>query len=100
MFFLAQKCCLDCSAQRKNVVKTDSDDSEQLLQFMKPILRDIPDQIETQRLVIRCPRPGDGRAAYEAVASHKTDTIVWRNPDVLALYRSWSVHRILSFQII
>ncbi|MEN3290844.1 MAG: hypothetical protein V7642_97, partial [Burkholderiales bacterium] len=27
---------------------------------MDPILYDIPEQIETQRLLIRSPRPGDG----------------------------------------
>ena len=33
---------------------------------MKPILLDIPDQIETERLLIRVPRPGDGLALQEA----------------------------------
>lgn len=34
---------------------------------MDPILRDIPEQIETERLIIRVPRAGDGQAIYEAV---------------------------------
>lgn len=34
---------------------------------MLPILRDIPDQLETERLILRCPRPGDGRQVFEAV---------------------------------
>ncbi|GAB4572687.1 MAG: GNAT family N-acetyltransferase [Anaerolineae bacterium] len=32
-----------------------------------PILRDFPDSFETERLIIRAPRPGDGPALYEAV---------------------------------
>lgn len=32
-----------------------------------PILLDFPDQFESERLFIRCPRPGDGRMLYEAV---------------------------------
>ena len=34
---------------------------------MVPILRDVPDQVETERLILRCPRPGDGRQVFEAV---------------------------------
>lgn len=34
---------------------------------MEPILRDFPDQIETERLIIRVPRAGDGAAMCEAV---------------------------------
>jgi hypothetical protein len=34
----------------------------------EPILRDIPEQLESERLVIRCPRPGDGSAIHEAIA--------------------------------
>jgi RimJ/RimL family protein N-acetyltransferase len=32
-----------------------------------PLLLDFPDQIETERLIIRAPRPGDGAAANEAI---------------------------------
>ena len=34
---------------------------------MNPILRDLPEQIETDRLLIRAPRPGDGQAVYAGV---------------------------------
>lgn len=33
---------------------------------MKPILRDFPDAFESERLLIRSPRPGDGLALNEA----------------------------------
>jgi RimJ/RimL family protein N-acetyltransferase len=33
----------------------------------KPILLDFPDQIETERLILRAPRTGDGRVVNEAV---------------------------------
>lgn len=32
-----------------------------------PLLRDVPEVIETERLILRCPKPGDGLALYEAV---------------------------------
>lgn len=32
-----------------------------------PILNDLPESIETSRLILRCPRPGDGRALHESV---------------------------------
>lgn len=35
---------------------------------MEPILFDFPDQFETERLLIRAPRPGDGQALYDAVS--------------------------------
>lgn len=34
---------------------------------MKPILRDFPDAFESERLLIRSPRPGDGLALNEAI---------------------------------
>lgn len=34
---------------------------------MNPILRDFPDHFETERLLIRAPRPGDGAMLYQAV---------------------------------
>lgn len=38
---------------------------------MNPILLDFPDEITTKRLIIRCPRAGDGLAMHEA----KTESI-------------------------
>lgn len=35
---------------------------------MEPILFDFSDQFETERLLIRSPRPGDGQALYDAVS--------------------------------
>jgi RimJ/RimL family protein N-acetyltransferase len=32
-----------------------------------PILLDIPESLETERLILRCPRPGDGAVLFEAV---------------------------------
>lgn len=32
-----------------------------------PVLRPIPDQLETPRLILRCPRPGDGAQVFEGV---------------------------------
>ncbi|MBI4672337.1 MAG: GNAT family N-acetyltransferase [Chloroflexi bacterium] len=34
---------------------------------MNPILRDFPDHFETERLLIRSPRPGDGQMLFAAV---------------------------------
>jgi len=36
---------------------------------MNPIMMDFPNEIETERLYIRLPMPGDGKAAYEAVSA-------------------------------
>ena len=33
---------------------------------MDPVLIDVPERIETERLVLRCPRPGDGALVNEA----------------------------------
>ena len=32
-----------------------------------PILRDFPESFETERLLIRCPMPGDGAEVHAAV---------------------------------
>jgi len=32
-----------------------------------PVLREVPEQLETQRLLIRCPRAGDGRIVHDSV---------------------------------
>jgi hypothetical protein len=36
------------------------------LMMSNPLLRDIPLQWETQRLLIRCPQPGDGAIVHAA----------------------------------
>ncbi len=35
--------------------------------MQSPILLDIPTQLESERLIIRCPKPGDGPAHHEGV---------------------------------
>src|SRR5215216_6272718 len=35
--------------------------------WMDPLLLDVPDRLETERLVLRCPRAGDGPAVNVAV---------------------------------
>lgn len=44
---------------------------------MKPILLDFPDHVETERLLIRAPRPGDGAAIYEAIQESVNDLLPW-----------------------
>lgn len=34
---------------------------------MQPLLPDLPDTFETERLIVRCPQAGDGGRVYEAV---------------------------------
>ncbi len=49
----------------------------------KPILRDFPDQLETERLIIRVPRPGDGapgNAAIRESAAELQAWMPWANP--------------------
>lgn len=41
------------------------------------ILRDVPEQFETDRLVVRCPRPGDGRRVHEAVVETLDHLRAW-----------------------
>lgn len=43
----------------------------------EPLLIDLPDRLETPRLVIRCPRPGDGAAYFEAVRDSLDDLRPW-----------------------
>ena len=33
---------------------------------MDPVLIEVPERIETERLILRCPRPGDGPTMNEA----------------------------------
>lgn len=42
-----------------------------------PILLDIQQQILTERLLLRCPKPGDGVAIYPAVQESLADLRVW-----------------------
>ena len=42
-----------------------------------PILLDFPDQLETERLIIRAPRPGDGPALNEAVRASRDHLRPW-----------------------
>jgi RimJ/RimL family protein N-acetyltransferase len=53
---------------------------------MNPVLRDIPEQIETERLLIRCPRPGDGRVVFEGVVDTLSDLRAWPASLPWALY--------------
>ena len=48
---------------------------------MEPVLIDVPESIQTPRLVLRCPRAGDGAAVNAAVQ----ETI-----DALQLWMAWS----------
>jgi hypothetical protein len=38
-----------------------------------PTMRAFPEQIDSDRLIIRCPRPGDWRAVFEAVSESLQD---------------------------
>jgi RimJ/RimL family protein N-acetyltransferase len=42
-----------------------------------PILHDLPEVIETERLLIRAPRPGDGLPTYEAVLESLPELRQW-----------------------
>ncbi|WP_079707904.1 GNAT family N-acetyltransferase [Paraliobacillus ryukyuensis] len=44
---------------------------------MNPILLDFPDQFETERLLIRSPKPGDGKAVYQAIQASKEELKQW-----------------------
>ena len=44
---------------------------------MNPLLLNIPTQLETERLLIRVPRPGDGRAVYQAMVASRKELQVW-----------------------
>jgi len=44
---------------------------------MEPILRDFPHQIETERLLIRCPLPGDGASLAAAVQESLPELRPW-----------------------
>lgn len=42
-----------------------------------PILREIPSELRTRRLYLRCPRPGDGRLVHEAVVETLEHLRAW-----------------------
>ena len=42
-----------------------------------PILRDFPDAFESERLLIRSPRPGDGAAVQEAIQESLAELLPW-----------------------
>ena len=44
---------------------------------MDPILIDVPERIETERLVMRPPRAGDGRVVNEAVCASQVELAPW-----------------------
>ncbi|MDT8305571.1 MAG: GNAT family N-acetyltransferase [Anaerolineae bacterium] len=44
---------------------------------MNPILRDFPEQFETERLLIRAPRPGDGAELNRAVRESWAELQAW-----------------------
>jgi len=44
---------------------------------MNPILREFPDHIETERLLIRCPMPGDGAPMRQAVLQSQETLKEW-----------------------
>lgn len=48
-----------------------------LAQTMTPILLNPPDQFETERLIIRSPRPGDGLAVFEGQVDTLSDLRAW-----------------------
>ncbi|WP_173917190.1 GNAT family N-acetyltransferase [Halobacillus sp. Marseille-Q1614] len=44
---------------------------------MDSILLDFPDHFETERLLIRMPKPGDGRAVYESIQASRNELKPW-----------------------
>ncbi len=44
---------------------------------MEKILRDCPETLETARLILRCPRPGDGPELYAATAESLAELRPW-----------------------
>ncbi len=44
---------------------------------MNPLLLDLPDTLETERLILRCARPGDGSAVFAAVQDTLDDLRAW-----------------------
>lgn len=44
---------------------------------MDPLLIDVPDRLETERFILRCPRPGDGAAINAAVCETLDNLRPW-----------------------
>lgn len=44
---------------------------------MNPILKEFPEEFSTERLVIRMPRPGDGKVVYEAIMASINELKPW-----------------------
>lgn len=44
---------------------------------MNPLLLDFPEVFETKRLIIRMPKPGDGKAVYNAIIASKPELMQW-----------------------
>ncbi|WP_066308415.1 GNAT family N-acetyltransferase [Bacillus sp. FJAT-29814] len=44
---------------------------------MKPILKEFPEEITTERLIIRKPMPGDGKAVYQAIQASMAELKAW-----------------------
>lgn len=44
---------------------------------MNPLLMEFPEEFTTDRLLIRMPRPGDGKAVYEAITASKSELRPW-----------------------
>ncbi len=44
---------------------------------MNPLLLEFPEEFTTERLLIRIPRPGDGKAVYEAINASITELKPW-----------------------
>src|SRR5690606_19870126 len=44
---------------------------------MNPILFDFPGQFETERLIIRAPKPGDGKVVYDAINASMNELQPW-----------------------
>lgn len=67
----------------------------------EPILIEFPDSITTENLILRSPRPGDGKAAHQAVAEsqdHLKDWMPWAVdiPDEKG-YEKWARQNYLDF---
>ncbi|WP_053365254.1 GNAT family N-acetyltransferase [Bacillus sp. FJAT-27245] len=44
---------------------------------MDPILKEFPSEFETERLLIRMPKPGDGKAVFEAIQASLQELKPW-----------------------
>jgi len=52
-------------------------DRESTGRLTSPILRDVRDEFESERLLIRAPRPGDGAAVHEAIQESLAELLPW-----------------------